>query len=82
GMARGLPLVVTKSGALSETVVDGETGFVVEKKKEDLRKKTKLLVESPELRKSMGEKGKMRVFEKFNPVVQMKKIIEIAVNDV
>lgn len=76
GMARKLPLVVTRSGALSDTVVDGETGFVVEKKEDDLRKKIKLLVGSSELRKKMGTKGRERVEKYYNPKVQMEKILE------
>ncbi len=82
GMARELPVVVTKSGALAETVVDGETGFVVEKKKDSLRNKVELLVNSLELRKEMGVKGKRRVLECFNPSQQMKKILDIAAKDV
>ena len=79
GMARSLPLVVTRSGALSETVLDGETGFVVEKKEDDLRKKIKLLVGSSELRKKMGTKGRERVEKYYNPEVQMEKILEKSV---
>jgi len=82
GMARELPLVVTRSGALAETVLDGETGFVVEKDKEHLRGKVRILVDSLELRKNMGFRGKQRVLENFNPPVQMKKILDIAVEDV
>lgn len=82
GMARELPLVVTKSGALAETVVNGETGFVVEKNKRDLKEKVKVLTDSPELRKDMGMKGKKRVLENFNPSIQMKKILEIAIANI
>lgn len=82
GMARELPVVVTKSGALAETVIDGETGFVVEKKMDSLRKKVEFLVNSPALRKEMGMKGKARVLGNFNPSLQMKKIIDIAIGNV
>lgn len=81
GMARELPLVVTRSGALSETVLDGKTGFVVEKNREELKEKIKILTNSPELRKDMAKNGKKRVLENFSPSTQMKKIIEIATQD-
>lgn len=82
GMARELPLLVTKSGALKEIVLDKETGLVAEKDEEDIRKKLELLLENEKMREEMGRKGRERVLEFFNPEIQMKKIMEIALNGI
>jgi glycosyltransferase involved in cell wall biosynthesis len=78
GMARSLPVVVTKSGALQEIVEDGVTGFVVPKEEEHLREAVEKLIVSPELRGEMGSKGRERVLKSFNPGIQIKKVMEIA----
>lgn len=82
GMARGLPVVATLSGALKEIVVDGKTGFVVKKDREEIRKKIVELIESEEKRKEFGRIGKERVLTNFNPEIQMRKVLEIAVFNV
>jgi glycosyltransferase involved in cell wall biosynthesis len=62
----GLPVVVTRRGGLPEIVVDGETGFIIEAGRPDqLAERLQRLIESPELRRTMGEAGKRRVREKF-----------------
>jgi glycosyltransferase involved in cell wall biosynthesis len=81
GMARELPLVVTRSGALSEIVMDGETGFVVEKNAVQLMTSVEKLMASKELRDAMGRNGKERVVRHFNPEIQIKKIMDIALNE-
>lgn len=82
GMARSLPLVVTRSGALQEIVEDGATGFVVPKEEAPLCDAVEKLVVSPELRGEMGRKGRERVLEEFNPPVQIGKVMEIALGTV
>ena len=78
GMARSLPVVVTKSGALQEIVEDGVTGLVVPKEEAPLRDAVEKLVVSTELRAEMGRKGRERVLNSFNPGIQIKKVMEIA----
>lgn len=82
GMARSLPLVVTRSGALQEIVVDGATGFIVPKEEEPLRQAVEKLVASPELRGEMGVRGRERVLSDFNPSIQIGKVMEIALEHV
>lgn len=53
-MASGLPVVTTNVGIAHEVIKDGETGFIINGKK-DIAEKIKLLVNSPELRKRVGE---------------------------
>ena len=66
-MAMEVPVVCTNFGGLPEAVVDGETGIVVPCEDADnLYKAIKYLIESPEVRKKMGECGRKRVKGKFN----------------
>ncbi len=81
GMARKLPVVVTRSGALQETVINGETGFVVNKSEEEIREKIMELIESKDKRVEFGMNGYKRVLSDFHPQNQMRKVMEIAVQN-
>jgi glycosyltransferase involved in cell wall biosynthesis len=81
GMARELPVVATRSGALAEIVEDGKTGFVVSKDEKQLREAVEKLLLSKELRAEMGFRGKERVMKYFNPDSQIKKVMDIALNE-
>ncbi|MFW9950616.1 MAG: glycosyltransferase [Candidatus Thorarchaeota archaeon] len=62
-----LPIVATNVGGLSEVVIDGLTGFLVESGNSNaLADKLILLLEDEALRKMMGPKGKQIVSEKFS----------------
>ena len=65
-MASGTPVIATRSGGLIESVVDGETGFLIPK--EDaalLADRVAALLERPDLAASMGEAGRQHVEEHF-----------------
>ncbi len=65
-MRAGLPVVATNVGGCKESVIDGETGFLVAKEDPtELRDRLKLLIDSPELRARMGQKGRKRFEENF-----------------
>jgi glycosyltransferase involved in cell wall biosynthesis len=54
--ASGLPLLATATGAVPEIVRDGDNGFLVPVgSPQDLRAALRRLVDSPDLRRSMGE---------------------------
>lgn len=56
--AAGLPIVATNVGGVSETFVDGETGFLVDLDNiEALTLALKKLIDNPELRDQMGAAG-------------------------
>ena len=62
----GLPAVVTDAGGNREIVVDGETGMVVAQGDETgIAGALEKLYRRPELRREMGEKGRVRVKEEF-----------------
>jgi len=66
-MAAGLPVVATRVGGLTEAVLDGKTGFLVEPGNPDkLAEKIKELLENDEMRKKFGEAGFKRVKENFS----------------
>jgi glycosyltransferase involved in cell wall biosynthesis len=71
GMAAGKPVVATRVGGLTESIVDGETGFLVPP--EDgaaLADAIDRLVEDPAMARAMGRKGAARVLSNFT-IAQM-----------
>lgn len=65
-MRAGLPVVATDVGGCRESVVDGETGFLVGKEDiGEVQEKLRELIDSEDLRKRMGEAGRKRFEENF-----------------
>jgi glycosyltransferase involved in cell wall biosynthesis len=63
-MAGDLPIVATNVDGAREAIVDGENGFLHEPHDvEGLSKSVLKLLQDPELRQSMGKRGKSRVME-------------------
>jgi glycosyltransferase involved in cell wall biosynthesis len=66
GLAAGLPIVTTDSGTIAETVVDGESGFVLDDGSPDrLAERLLLLLRDDELRTRMSEAARARYVERF-----------------
>jgi glycosyltransferase involved in cell wall biosynthesis len=66
GMACAKPVVVTKSGGLVESVVDGKTGFIIEKRDpEALAEKIAVLLRDPKLARTMGKAGRAHAVAHF-----------------
>ena len=76
GMARSLPVVVTRSGGLVEIVQDGVTGIHAEKEPGSLREAVRRLAADRDLRLGMGEAGRRRVEDRFHPARQIGKVLE------
>jgi glycosyltransferase involved in cell wall biosynthesis len=67
GMASGLPVVGTKVGGMLETVLDGETGLLVEPERPDLLADAVMsLLEDPNLARRMGTRGRARAVQHFS----------------
>ncbi|TDU71389.1 glycosyltransferase involved in cell wall biosynthesis [Prosthecobacter fusiformis] len=65
-MAHGLPVVTGRSGGIVESVVDGETGFLIEPGDINaFAEKLLALQNNPKLRIQMGQKGRERVESNF-----------------
>jgi glycosyltransferase involved in cell wall biosynthesis len=66
-MASSLPVVATRVGDVPRVVVEKETGFIVEAgDEEDMEKCLLTLLDNPQKRKRMGQKGYQRVKEGFS----------------
>jgi glycosyltransferase involved in cell wall biosynthesis len=67
GMACARPVVVTRSGGMVESVVDGETGFIIEKRSSQvLAEKIVQLLKDKELAARLGQNGRRRAVEVFS----------------
>jgi glycosyltransferase involved in cell wall biosynthesis len=65
-IAAGLPVVTTDQGAIAETVIDGECGFVLdEADPEELADRVLRLLEDPQLRERMGRAARARYLAEF-----------------
>lgn len=65
-MAAGLPVVSTRHAAIPETVVDGQTGVLVEQRDvAGLAAALRRLAEQPELRRAMGRAARQRYADGF-----------------
>jgi glycosyltransferase involved in cell wall biosynthesis len=66
-MAAGLPVVTSRSGTVAETVVDGKTGFLVEKNNaEELAQALLVLLKDDDRREAMGRAGRQRALSRFS----------------
>lgn len=66
-MASGKPIVSTRRGGPSETIVDGETGFLVDAgDAAALAERVIRLLRDPSLRQRMGEAGRARAEAQFS----------------
>ncbi|CAN7160516.1 glycosyltransferase family 4 protein [Phenylobacterium sp. LjRoot225] len=66
-MSAGRPVVASRCGGIVETVVDGETGFLVEPGDADhLANRIEVLLEDPPLARRMGEAGRARIERHFS----------------
>ncbi|MEW6759013.1 MAG: glycosyltransferase family 4 protein [Acidobacteriota bacterium] len=77
GMARGLPVVATRSGGLVEIVDHGVTGFLADKDAASLRGAVERLLADPALRAAMGERGRARVESEFHPAKQIAEVLAL-----
>jgi len=76
--ATGLPIVTTDVPGCREIVTHGVNGFLVQAKgAEQLAQTISILIESPEVRKAMGEAGRKIVIEKFDEQVVIKKTLDV-----
>ena len=66
-MQFGLPVVATGEGAIPEIITDGVTGFITQPRDTDaMEEKISRLIESPELRASMGNNARKLFGEKYS----------------
>jgi len=79
--AVGLPVVSTLHNGISESVLDGKSGFLVPEKDVDaLAERLEYLIEHPELWPDMGSYGRKFVEEKYDIKRLNQKLVEIYQN--
>ncbi|MBK8551327.1 MAG: glycosyltransferase family 4 protein [Ignavibacteria bacterium] len=78
-MAEGLPVISTKdTGTIPDIVTDGETGILIGKQDSvQIADAIIKLIENPLLRKTMGEKGKLRYEKYFTLDTNINKMIAV-----
>lgn len=76
-MAAGRPVIGTRIGGITEQIVDGKTGYLVEPgNSEDLRQALARLLADPQSRKSMGQAAQERA-QQFSASAVVTRIEEI-----
>jgi glycosyltransferase involved in cell wall biosynthesis len=74
-MAAGLPIISTDMGAIIESVIDGENGFIIEPKHpEQIAEKLELLIKNEALRKKMGASSRNLYLANFTEVKMVEKL--------
>jgi glycosyltransferase involved in cell wall biosynthesis len=77
-MASGKPVIGTRVGGVPESIIDGETGFLVERGDEAaMAEKILCLLADPALRARMGRKGRQTVEAKFDHRQNVSKLIQL-----
>ncbi len=81
-MACAVPAVITRSGGLVESILDGETGFIIEKDEKkvpaQLAEKVTTLLSNPDLAKKMGKAGRERAVKFFDKKRMAKDFMELS----
>ena len=80
-MYYGLPIVTTKISAMPELIVEGENGLLVPPADPiALAEAISELIEKPDLRKQMGERGRQRVIDSYYWDVTSSKFLSVIQN--
>lgn len=75
-LARGVPVIASRVGGMSEVVVDGETGLLVPPGDEvALENAMRRLVENPEEARRLGENGRRRALVDFSRDQQIEELL-------
>ena len=64
-MACAVPVIAVSEGGYAETVIDGKTGFLINREKDDLAKNIKLLLDNNTLAEKLGENGRREVLKNW-----------------
>lgn len=77
-MACEVPVIAANEGGFKESVVNGKTGFLVERNPKELKDKINLLLSDDKLRIEMGSNGRKLVLDKFTWIKSANSFLNIA----
>lgn len=74
-MAAGLPIISTDQGAITESVIDGVNGFIVDSNNpSQIAEKVNYLMNHPEIREKMGKESRRLYEENFTEEKMIEKL--------
>jgi len=77
-MAARLPVIVSAVGSIPELIEEGSSGFLIPEGDGDLlRQRIETLINDPNLRRSMGERGREIAVERFDSRKNMQTLLEL-----
>lgn len=75
-MAAGLPIISTDHGAIAESVIHNENGFIIEKRSPiQIAEKIQYLSDHPEIRKRMGNKSRQFYLANFTEEKMVERLM-------
>lgn len=74
-LSTGLPVVASPTGEINYVLKDGETGLLAKEKNEFIQK-MELLIQNPQLRKSLGENARRKVEEEYSQEILSERLYE------
>jgi glycosyltransferase involved in cell wall biosynthesis len=78
GMASGVPVIGARIGGMRETVLNGETGLLVEPEEpEALAHAITAILGDPAIASTMGQKGRAQAVEKFSWRARAKRLLDV-----
>ena len=80
--ASGVPVVATRVGGSPELVADDETGFLVDvQQPEEIAQRIIQLANDPDLRRRMGQAGRLRARRLFDSVKNASEVEKFLTHD-
>ena len=77
-MSASLPVISTDHAAISESVIDGRNGFLIEKRNaKQVAEKIRYLIENPATREQMGKESRKLYLEKFTQDIMIQKMGDV-----
>ncbi|MBP9192323.1 MAG: glycosyltransferase family 4 protein, partial [Ignavibacteria bacterium] len=78
-MSASIPVIsVKETGVISEIILENETGILIEKKDPvKLAEAIIYLIENPEIRNTMGKRGKERFDKNFTHKINIENMIRV-----